>query len=188
VGYKHGDIETDIEELGQRISERFNAFCTSKGKELRLIFEPGKFLVSESGSFLASVNVVKQTISTIFLGVDTGFNHFIRPMFYNSYHEIQNISNPGAKKRIYTVVGYICETDTLGVNRIIETAKEGDVLRFKNAGAYCFSMASNYNSRYRPAEVLLYKNKAHLIRRRECLQDLLQNQIEVAELTDSLEQ
>jgi diaminopimelate decarboxylase len=179
VPYKAGDIETNIEELGKKLSARFNEFCKEYGKALTLAFEPGKFLVSESGNFLVQVNAVKQTTSTVFAQIDSGFNHLIRPMFYGSHHDIVNISNPKGKERFYTVVGYICETDTFGNNRRIKEISEGDVLCFRNAGAYCFSMASNYNSRLRPAEVLWYKNKAHLIRKRETFEDITKNQIEV---------
>ncbi|MBS3992637.1 MAG: diaminopimelate decarboxylase [Bacteroidetes bacterium] len=179
VPYKPGDIATDIDELGEKLSERFNEFCKEYGKELTLMFEPGKFLVSESGYFLASVNVIKQTTSTVFAGIDSGFNHLIRPMFYDSYHDIVNISNPDGKNRYYTVVGYICETDTFASNRPIHEIHEGDILCFKNAGAYCFSMASNYNSRYKPAEVLVHKNHDYLIRSRETIEDILKNQVEV---------
>ena len=179
VPYKQGDIETNIEELGKKLSSRFNDFCKEYGKDLTLAFEPGKFLVSESGSFLTQVNAVKQTTSTVFAQVDSGFNHLIRPMLYGSHHDIVNISNPKGRERFYTVVGYICETDTFGNNRRINEINEGDILLFKNAGAYCFSMASNYNSRYRPAEVLWYNKKAHLIRKRETFDDIINNQIEV---------
>jgi len=179
VPYKQGDIETNIEELGKKLSSRFNDFCKEYGKNLTLAFEPGKFLVSESGSFLTQVNAVKQTTSTVFAQVDSGFNHLIRPMLYGSHHDIVNISNPKGRERFYTVVGYICETDTFGNNRRINEINEGDILLFKNAGAYCFSMASNYNSRYRPAEVLWYNKKAHLIRKRETFDDIINNQIEV---------
>ncbi len=178
VPYKEGDIQTDIEELGEKLSKRFNEFCKEFGRDLTLMFEPGKFLVSEAGQFLAHVNVVKQTTSTVFASIDSGLNHLIRPMFYDSYHHIENISNPKGKKRFYTVVGYICETDTFGTNRQICEIKEGDILSFKNAGAYCYSMASNYNSRYRPAEVMVYKGKDYLIRERETIEDILNKQIE----------
>jgi diaminopimelate decarboxylase len=177
VPYKKDDIETNIEELGKKLSKRFNAFCTEYGKELTLIFEPGKFLVSEAGFFLAKVNVVKQTTSTVFAGIDSGFNHLIRPMFYGSQHHIENISHPKGKERFYSVVGYICETDTFANNRKIAEIKEGDILSFRNAGAYCFSMASNYNSRYKPAEVLWMKGEGHLIRAHETFEDILKNQI-----------
>ena len=177
VPYKKDDIETDIEELGKKLSKRFNAFCTEYGKELTLIFEPGKFLVSEAGQFLVKVNVIKQTTSTVFAGIDSGFNHLIRPMLYGSQHHIENISNPKGKERFYSVVGYICETDTFANNRRIPEIKEGDILSFRNAGAYCYSMASNYNSRYKPAEVLWLEGQGHLIRAHETFEDLIKNQI-----------
>ncbi len=185
VPYKKNDIETDIEELGKKLSKRFNAFCTEYGKDLTLIFEPGKFLVSEAGFFLAKVNVVKQTTSTVFAGIDSGFNHLIRPMLYGSQHQIENISHPKGKERFYSVVGYICETDTFATNRRITEIKEGDILCFRNAGAYCFSMASNYNSRYKPAEVLWINGKGHLIRAHETFEDLLKNQIPLPTPTEA---
>ncbi len=180
VPYKKDDIETDIEEVGARVSERFNQFIKDYGKTVSLIFEPGKFLVSGAGYFFMKVNVVKPTPSTVFLGVDSGLNHMIRPMFYNSFHRIENISRPGGKPRIYSVVGYICETDTFGDNRKIAEAQEGDILCMFNAGAYAFAMSSNYNSRFRPAEVMVYDGKPHLIRKRETMDDILRNQVEVS--------
>ena len=182
VPYKENDIQTNVEELGQKLAGRFNTFCEEYGRPLTLAFEPGKFLVSEAGHFLTRVNVVKQTTSTVFAGIDSGFNHLIRPMLYGSQHQIDNLSNPNGKERYYSVVGYICETDTFGNNRRIREISEGDILRFRNAGAYCFTMSSNYNSRYRPAEVLWMDGKAHLIRKRERFEDLIQNQVQVPEL------
>jgi len=179
VPYKEGDIETNIEEFGEKLTARFKTFCKNYGRELTLAFEPGKFLVSEAGNFLTKVNVVKQTTSTVFAQIDSGFNHLIRPMLYGSQHEIENISNPEGRERFYSVVGYICETDTFANNRRISEINEGDILAFQNAGAYCYSMSSNYNSRYRPAEVLWYNNKAHLIRKREVFDDLLNNQVDI---------
>ena len=179
VPYFNNDIETNIEELGEKLSARFTEFCTNYGSELQLIFEPGKFLVSQAGHFITQVNVVKQTTSTIFAQVDSGFNHLIRPMLYGSHHHIENLSNPNGKERFYSVVGYICETDTFASNRKIAEITEGNLLVFRNCGAYCFSMSSNYNSRYRPAEVLWFKGKGHLIRKRETFDDILQNQVEI---------
>ncbi len=179
VPYKNGDIETNIEELGEKLSSRFNKFCKKYGKGIDLAFEPGKFLVSESGYFITSVNSVKQTTSTVFAQVNSGFNHFLRPMFYKSYHDIKNISNSKGNKRFYSVVGYICETDTFASNRKIEEISEGDLLVFKNAGAYCFSMTNNYNSRLKPAEVLWYNNESILIRKKEEFNDILNKQIEI---------
>jgi len=177
VSYKEGEDETDIEELGNKLSKRFNEFYEEYGKELSLYIEPGKFLVSEAGYFLVKVNSIKQTTSTVFVCVDSGFNHFPRPMMYNAYHQIINLSNPTVKERYYTVVGYICETDTFATNMKIPEITEGDILCFKNAGAYCFSMCSNYNSRYKPAEVLYNGFESVLIRRRETFKDLINTQI-----------
>ena len=182
VPYKEGDIETNVEELGKKLSTRFNEFCKEYGKDLTLAFEPGKFLVSEAGVFLAKVNVVKQTTSTVFASVDSGFNHLIRPMLYGATHTIKNISNPEGRERYYSVVGYICETDTFASNKRINEITEGDILCFKNAGAYCFTMASNYNSRFRPPEVLWHKGKAILIRERETFDDLIRNQVDIKDL------
>ncbi len=166
VPYREGDIETNIEELGEKLTKRFKEFCKTYGRTLELAFEPGKFLVSEAGYFLSKVNAVKQTTSTVFAQIDSGFNHLIRPMLYNSFHQIINLTNPEGRERFYTVVGYICETDTFGSNRKIAEISEGDVLAFKNAGAYCMTMASNYNSRYRPAEIYGIRMK-HILSEKE---------------------
>lgn len=177
VGYKEGDVTTNIEDLGKKLTKRFQEFCGEYGRNLEIWFEPGKFLVSEAGYFLVKTNVIKTTPATVFVGVDSGLNHLIRPMMYDAYHTIVNVSNPAATSRVYTVVGYICETDTFGWDRKLNEVREGDIIAIKNAGAYGFSMASNYNSRFRPAEVLVYKGKAHLIRKRETMDDILKNQV-----------
>ncbi len=177
VKYKEGDYETDIKSFGKEMSQRFNKFCEETGLDAELMFEPGKFLVSESGYFVVKTNLVKQTTSTVFACVDSGLNHFIRPMFYGAHHDIINISNPNGKPKIYSVVGYICETDTFAWNRRINEIRPGDLLVFKNAGAYCFAMSSNYNSRYKTAEILIVNGEAHLIRERENFEDLVSKQI-----------
>lgn len=177
VAYKEGDITTNLEDLGEKLGTAFKNFCKEYGRELEIWFEPGKFLVSESGFLFVNVNVIKQTPATAFVGVDSGMNHLIRPSLYDAYHEIINISNPTGIPRVYSVVGYICETDTLGADRKMNEVKEGDILAIKNAGAYGFMMSSNYNSRFRPAEVLVYQNKVQLIRKRENMEDLLKNQV-----------
>ena len=179
VPYKPGDSGTNIEELGKKLTKRFNTFCKNYGKDLTLMFEPGKFLVSEAGKFLCKVNSIKQTTSTVFAQIDTGFNHLIRPMMYGANHFIENISNQNDIERYYSVVGYICETDTFANNRKISSISPGDILSFSNAGAYCFSMSSNYNSRYRPAELLFIENELKIIRKREVFEDLIKNQIEI---------
>jgi diaminopimelate decarboxylase len=177
VGYKPDDIATDVFQVGRKVTEAFQEFCKKYGRDLELWLEPGKFLVSEAGYFIVKTNVVKQTPQLTFIGVDSGLNHLIRPMLYDAYHGVYNLSNPEGKLKPYNVVGYICETDTLAADRLISEVKTGDLIVIKNAGAYGFSMASNYNSRLRPAEVLVWKGKAHLIRKREEFRDLINNQI-----------
>ncbi|PHR30769.1 MAG: diaminopimelate decarboxylase [Fluviicola sp.] len=182
VSYKESDLVTEIEVIGKRISESFQEFCRKNNRDLELWFEPGKFIVSEAGKLLVTTNVVKQTTSTVFVGVNSGQNHLLRPMFYNAHHEIENISNPEGEKKLYSVVGYICESDTLGHDRLLNEVREGDLLVISNAGAYGFSMSNQYNSRLRPAEVLIYNGEARLIRRREILEDLTRTEIELPEL------
>jgi diaminopimelate decarboxylase len=179
VSYKEGDVVTNVYDLGLKMTKAFNDFCQSYGRKLELHFEPGKFIVSEAGVLLVKTNVVKSTPELTFAGVDSGLNHLIRPMMYDAYHDIVNISNPKGEHKLYTVVGYICETDTLGADRKLNEVREGDILLFKNAGAYGFSMSSNYNSRFRPAEVMIYNGKPMLIRERETFEDLLRKQVEV---------
>lgn len=179
VPYQEGDTETDVNQLGEKVAEAFEAFEKETGKKLQIWFEPGKFLVSEAGYFIVKANVIKQTTATVFAGVNSGFNHLIRPMFYDSFHLIKNISNPKGPERIYTVVGNICETDTFAWDRKLNEVREGDFLVFYNAGAYGFEMSSHFNSRLKPAEVLVKDGVAKLIRSRDMFEDLLRNQIEV---------
>jgi diaminopimelate decarboxylase len=185
VPYRPGEKGTNVEELGQKMGAMFKDFCNQYGRELSLVFEPGKWLVSEAGYFLAKVNVIKHTTATVFAGVNTGFNHFIRPMFYDAYHHILNLSNPLGTERIYTVVGYICETDTFAWDRPLPEVREGDILCFLNAGAYLYSMASNYNARLKPAEVLLYGGTDYLISRRQTLDDLLATTLDCSKIFEN---
>lgn len=179
VPYKDNDIETDVQDLGKKLSAAVKAFEQEYGRPIEMWFEPGKYLVSESGHFIVQANVVKPTMATVFVGVNSGFNHLIRPMFYEAYHTITNISNTSGPERIYTVVGNICETDTFAWDRVLNEVREGDYLVFHNAGAYGFEMSSNFNSRQKPAEVLVVADEAHLIRQRSTFEDLLHNQVEV---------
>ncbi|MGC1240854.1 MAG: diaminopimelate decarboxylase [Chryseosolibacter sp.] len=179
VAYREGDMVTNVYDLGLKLTKVFNDFCQSYGRKLELHFEPGKFIVSEAGLLLVKVTVVKPTPSLTFVGVNSGLNHLIRPMMYDAYHDIVNISNPTGSQKLYTVVGYICETDTFGADRKLNEVREGDILAIKNAGAYGYSMSSNYNSRLRPAEVMLLNGQPKLIREREKLEDLWKNQPEI---------
>jgi len=177
VPYKDGDVETDIDLLATKIEEAFANHPNPGGRPLQVWFEPGKFLVSECGCFVTRVNVIKETSAATFVSVDSGFNHLIRPMFYDAYHRIENISNPDGPAKRYSVVGNICETDTFAWDRKINEVREGDYLVFHNAGAYGFEMSSNFNSRFKPAEVMVKDGAAQLIRRRDQFEDLLRNQI-----------
>ncbi len=179
IPYKEGDTETDIGLLASKVSGAFKNHPNPGGRSLQVWFEPGKYLVSESGYFITQVNVIKQTPIANFVSVDSGFNHLIRPMFYDAYHRIVNISNPGGAVKKYSVVGNICETDTFAWDRDLNEVREGDYLVFYNAGAYGFEMSSNFNSRFKPAEVMVQQGRPYLIRNRDQFQDLLRNQIEV---------
>jgi diaminopimelate decarboxylase len=177
VPYQQGDTETDINLLAQKVNELFASHPNPGGRPLQVWFEPGKFLVSECGYFITTVNVMKETDAATFVSIDSGFNHLIRPMFYDAYHRIENISNPGGEEKTYSVVGNICETDTFAWDRKLKEVREGDYLVFYNAGAYGFQMSSNYNSRLKPAEVMIENGKAKLIRQRDVFEDLLKNQV-----------
>lgn len=179
VAYKTGDITTDIMDVGEKVSAAFKNFCKEYGRELEIWFEPGKFLVSECGYLLVRTNVIKSTPASTFVGVDSGLNHLIRPMMYDAYHEVVNISNLTGPENVYTMVGYICETDTIAADRKLKEVNVDDVVAIKNAGAYGFSMASNYNSRLKPAEVLVLGGKVQLIRERETFEDILRHQIDI---------
>jgi diaminopimelate decarboxylase len=179
VASKEGEPETDIPMLAGKVSEAFSSHPYKNGRKLQVWFEPGKFLVSAAGNFITRVNVMKETSAADFVSVNSGFNHLIRPMFYDAYHHIENISNPGAPVKNYSVVGNICETDTFAWDRPLNQVREGDYLVFRNAGAYGFEMSSNFNSRFKPAEVMVLDGKSHLIRRRDQFEDLLRNQLDV---------
>jgi diaminopimelate decarboxylase len=179
IPYFFGDTETDLTRYADVINEEVEKFKLKKGKNLKLIFEPGKFLVSDSGYFITKVNYVKKSNKNTFVQVNSGFNHFVRPTLYKSYHEIVNLSNPNDKKFDYSVVGYICEKDTFAENREISKVSKGDLLCFKNSGAYGFTMTSNYNSRLKPTEVCIYKNEIKMIRKGEKFDDLFRGQIDI---------
>nr|WP_294906316.1 diaminopimelate decarboxylase [uncultured Lacibacter sp.] len=175
VPYMEHEKETNIGELAQKLKQAFTDHPLANGKELQVWFEPGKFLVSECGYLLAEVNVVKRNADVIIAGINTGLNHLIRPMMYDAYHYISNLSNPNGEEKKHMITGYICETDTFASDRMLPEIKEGDILCIHNAGAYGYEMSSNYNSRYRPAEVLVKDGEAILIRKRESFEDLLKN-------------
>lgn len=179
VAYQEGEMATNVYDLGLKLSQAFRTFCEQYGRKLELWFEPGKYIVSEAGTLFVKATVVKSTPSVTFVGVNSGLNHLIRPMMYDAYHNIINVSNPSGPKKNYSVVGYICETDTFGEDRSLAEVHEGDILAIQNAGAYGYSMASNYNSRLKPAEVLVIHGEAKLIRESEKLEDLTRGLTEI---------
>jgi diaminopimelate decarboxylase len=179
VAYQEGDMTTNVYDVGLKLSKAFREFCEQYGRKLELWIEPGKYIVSEAGTLLAKTTVVKSTPEVTFAGINSGLNHLIRPMMYDAYHQITNVSNPSGQQKMYTVVGYICETDTFGSDRKLNEVREGDILALRNAGAYGFSMASNYNSRLRPAEVMVINGEAKLIRERETFDDLVRGQVDI---------
>ncbi len=177
VPYEPEDEETDIRLIAKKIKDYVDSHLSKEGQKYELWFEPGKYLVSECGYLITQVNVLKDNGVQIFAGVNSGLNHLVRPMMYDAYHHIANISNSHTDEKAYTITGYICETDTFATDRLLPEVSEGDYLVFYNAGAYGFEMASNYNSRFKPAEILVKGGEALLIRRRDEFEDLLKNQI-----------
>jgi diaminopimelate decarboxylase len=173
VPYQPNEKGTDIALLGAEVNKIMANLSAKVGRNLTAWFEPGKYLVSEAGFFITKVNVLKQSGEISFAGINTGLNHLIRPMFYDAYHHIDNLTAPHKALKNYAVVGNICETDTFAWDRPIPTIEEGDLLVFYNAGAYGYEMSSNYNARFKPAQVL-FENGAHrLISRADTFEDLL---------------
>ena len=177
VPYEPGEQGTDMALLGAEVNKAMKQLSEKYGRNLIAWFEPGKFMVSEAGFFIAKVNVLKTSGSLTFAGLNTGLNHLIRPMFYDAYHHIDNLTNPDKPLKQYAVVGNICETDTFAWDRAIPTIEEGDLLVFYNAGAYGYEMASNYNARFKPAQVLYQNGEAKLISRADQFEDLLTLQV-----------
>jgi len=184
VPYRESDRRIDVGVLGRKIAEEFRRFAERYGMPLKLVIEPGRYLVAESGFLLATVTSVKQGEAHRFIGVDTGFNHLVRPAMYGSYHQILHATDPLGKTGLQTVAGYLCESgdtftrDENGIqDRELPLFEEGDIVCICNAGAYGFSMSSQYNSRPRPAEVLVKDGRARLIRRREQVESLFTDQV-----------
>jgi diaminopimelate decarboxylase len=177
VPYAPDEQGTDMALLGAEVNKVMKQLSEKFGRNFIAWFEPGKYVVSEAGFFIAKVNVLKTSGEIIFVGLNTGLNHLIRPMFYDAYHHIDNISSPENPMKQYAVVGNICETDTFAWDRSIPAIAEGDLLVFYNAGAYGYEMASNYNARFKPAQVLFQHGAAKLISRADQFEDLLSLQV-----------
>jgi len=177
IPYRSSDSSSNLETIAAFVKEKLQMISGQLDRKIELLMEPGKFLVSNAGYFMVESMVIKNAPGKTFVGVNSGFNHLMRPMLYDAWHDVINLSNPNGEQKQYDIVGYICETDTFAADRNVPEIRVGDYLAFKNAGAYGFNMASNYNSKLRPAEVLVHEGKDYLIRRRETFEDLISTQV-----------
>ena len=166
VPYKPGEERVDYRAMGREIADLFRDFCRGYGRELEMRFEPGKYMVAESGWLLTEVNTIKRNRSRVIAGCDSGFPQLIRPVLYGAYHQIDNLSNPAGAPQVYDVCGNICESgDRFAEQRELPEVREGDILAIANAGAYCYSMGGIYNLRPMPSEVVVTGGVARLVRR-----------------------
>ncbi|MBU0628501.1 MAG: diaminopimelate decarboxylase [Nanoarchaeota archaeon] len=156
VPYESDEKRIDYEEFGKNLTRIFSEFCEGYGKELEMYFEPGKYIVAESGYLIVQVNTLKNNRGRLIVGTNSGFPQLIRPMLYGAYHHIINLSNPQGSKKKYDICGNICESgDCFATQREVPEIREGDFLAILNAGAYCYSMGSIYNLRPLPLEVMV---------------------------------
>ena len=173
VPYEEQEELIDYEIFGNQVVSLFTAFCKNYGRNLKMYFEPGKYLVAESGLLAVRVNTLKKNRDRLIAGTDSGFPQLIRPTYYGAYHSIVNLSNPDGSEKEYDVVGNICESgDIFARDRKLPEIREGDYLAILNGGAYCYSMGSNYNLRSLPAELLIEGDQVTLIRKRLSPQEL----------------
>ncbi|MBQ9754571.1 MAG: diaminopimelate decarboxylase [Lentisphaeria bacterium] len=185
VPYRPDEASIDYVTLGAGIAERFKAFEKEYGRELRIKFEPGKFMVAQCGTLLTRVNTLKRNRKRLIAGTDSGFPQLIRPVLYDAYHQIFNLTNPDGKEEIYDICGNICETgDRFAEQRPMPEIREGDLLGIANAGAYCYSMGGIYNLRAMPAEVVVKGGKVISFRRRDTDRDLIDNITRTTETCD----
>ena len=176
VPYKPDEKRMDYEEFGENLTEIFSDFCSEYGRELEMYFEPGKYIVAEAGYLVVQVNTLKDNRGRLIAGTNSGFPQLIRPMFYDAYHHVINLSNPNGKKNKYDVCGNICETgDCFAVQREIPEIHEGDYLAIQNAGAYCYAMGGIYNLRPLPSEVLVTDGTHRIVTRRLTNEELANN-------------
>ncbi|HOO62050.1 MAG TPA: diaminopimelate decarboxylase [Bacillota bacterium] len=176
-----GEQPFDIKAFSEQLEIIIDEWQKETGRDVLFKSEPGRYCVAESSVLLGRIHSVKKNYDREFVGTDIGMNVLMRPVLYDSWHDIE-IYRDGAPvlsgpKGVYTVVGNVCETgDILAKNRELFTPKENDICCVLDAGAYGYSMCSNYNNRLRPAEVMIDLNgEDHLIRRRDTLEDLLRN-------------
>ena len=174
VPYRPDESRIDYVAMGKQICELFNNFCKSYGRELDMRFEPGKYLSAECGTLVVEVNTIKHNRTRTIAGCNSGFPQLIRPVLYDAYHHIVNLSNPQGTPMIYDICGNICETgDRFAEQRELPEIREYDLLAIENAGAYCYSMGSVYNLRPMPAEVVLVDGKVFSINRAQSDDELI---------------
>lgn len=174
VPYHPDDKGMDYVQFGKEIDEIMNEFAKNFGKQLQLYFEPGKYMVAESGYLVVEVNTLKDNHGRLIAGTNSGFPQLIRPVFYDAYHHIINLTNPNGEEKVFDICGNICETgDCFATDRKMPEVREGDLLAIYNAGAYCYAMGGIYNLRAMPPEVLVRDGKATLIRKRLTNEDLV---------------
>jgi len=176
VSYDRQTKKINYSNFGKKISSIFSKFCKVYGKELYMYFEPGKYVVAESGYLVIEVNTLKNNRGRLIAGTNSGFNHLIRPLLYGSFHHIENLSNPTGKFYDYDICGNLCETgDCFAEQRSIREIRESDKLVIKNAGAYCYSMGSIYNLRAMPSELLVMNGTEKLITKKPTNEELAQS-------------
>lgn len=175
VPYNPNEKRINYLSFGRGISGRFSRFCSKYGRKLWMYFEPGKYIVAEAGCLVVQANTLKNNNGRLIAGVNSGFNHLIRPLLYSAYHHIINLTNPKGAIKKYDVCGNLCETgDRFAEQREINEIREGDFLAVMNAGAYCYSMASLYNLRPLPVEVLICNRKSFVARKRLSSSELVE--------------
>lgn len=180
VPYHDGEERLDLKKLSVMLDEVIAEFLEGyDNKDVIFKVEPGRYISAECGLLLGEVNSVKENYSHTYVGTDIGFNVLMRPVLYDSYHEVRILKRNGddGSREVCTVVGNICESgDILAKDRTLPAACEGDLVAVETAGAYGYAMSSCYNCRLRPAEVLIAADGTdRLIRRRDTFEDLIRN-------------
>jgi diaminopimelate decarboxylase len=179
IPYRDTDRQFDLARVGEGLASRWAAFRDAHETDLMFWFEPGRYLVAESGVLLVQATAVKKLGRKTFVGTDSGFNHLLRPILYGAYHEIFNLSNPDGDLTTYEIAGNICESgDLFASERQVQEIREGDVLAIMDTGAYGMAMASKYNLRALPAEVVLDGDATTLVRSRASYSELVDRHLE----------
>jgi diaminopimelate decarboxylase len=180
IPYRADQGAIDVAAVGAKADALMREFCKHYGRTIELRLEPGRFLVAEAGTLLTTVTAIKTNPDTAlakgrtYVGCDSGFNHLVRVAMYDAYHRIDNLTHPQAEKQIVDIVGNICESgDVFARDRALPRAELGDILAIRDTGAYGMAMASTYNMRPMPAEVVIDGETVRVARPRQELSALL---------------